>query len=139
MNNYNNEYNNETSRGLVLHVYNTIMDMLSYDSLYDDDNNYLNTIKRINEIERMKPFMPTSIFDAFKSFIKNNIEPIIDDGFSLEGFLTSEYGCRNDKGIFEFKDEMSAKLFVGRVMQHCIELQEKFLKLAMDEISPYFQ
>lgn len=134
-----NNYNNETSRGLVLHAYNTIMDMLSYDSLYDDDNNYLNTIKRINEIERMKPFIPTSIFDAFTSFIKNNIDPIIDDGFSLEGFLTSEYGCRNDKGIFEFKDEMSAKLFVECVMQHCMELQDKFLKMAMEEIRPYFQ
>lgn len=134
-----NSYNNETSRGLVLHAYNTIMDMLSYDSLYDDDNNYLNTIKRINEIERMKPFIPTSIFDAFTSFIKNNIDPIIDDGFSLEGFLTSEYGCRNDKGIFEFKDEMSAKLFVECVMQHCMELQDKFLKMAMEEIRPYFQ
>ena len=134
-----NNYNNETSRGLVLHAYNTIMDMLSYDSLYDDDNNYLNTINRINEIERMKPFIPTSIFDAFTSFIKNNIDPIIDDGFSLEGFLTSEYGCRNDKGIFEFKDEMSAKLFVECVMQHCMELQDKFLKMAMEEISPYFQ
>lgn len=134
-----NNYNNETSRGLVLHAYNTIMDMLSYDSLYDDDNNNLNTIKRINEIERMKPFIPTSIFDAFTSFIKNNIDPIIDDGFSLEGFLTSEYGCRNDKGIFEFKDEMSAKLFVECVMQHCMELQDKFLKMAMEEIRPYFQ
>lgn len=132
-------FNNETSRGLVLHAYNTIMNMLSYDSLYDDDNNYLNTIKRINEIERMRPFIPTSIFDAFTSFIKNNIDPIIDDGFSLEGFLTSEYGCRNDKGIFEFKDEMSAKLFVERVMQHCMELQDKFLKMAMEEIRPYFQ
>lgn len=139
MNNYNNEYNNETSRGLVLHAYDTIMDTLSYDSLYDDDNNYLNTIKRINEIERMKPFIPASIFDAFTSFIKNNIDSIIDDGFSLEGFLTSEYGCRNDKGIFEFKDEMSAKLFVERVMQHCMELQDKFLKMAMEEIRPYFQ
>lgn len=131
-------FNNETSRGLVLHAYNMIMDMLSFDNLYDD-NNIQNITAKINEIKYMKPFMPTNIFDAFTSFIENNIEPIIDDEFALEEFRTAEFGFVNNEGIFEFKDDMCAKLFVGRVMQHCIELQEKFLELAMDVIRPCFQ
>ena len=119
-----NNFDNETSRGLVLQAYNTIMDMLSFDNLYDD-NHHENIYAQIIEIKHMKPFMPTNIFDVFTNFIENNIEPIIDDGST------------NGDGVF--KDDMSAKLFVGRVMQHCMELQEAFLKIAMKEIRPYFQ
>ena len=132
-----NNFDNETSRGLVLQAYNTIMDMLSFDNLYD--NNYDNIIARINDIENMKPFMPSNIFDSFKSFIEKHIEPIINDEFPLKEFQTAELGCTNKDSVFEFKDDMSAKLFVGRVMQHCMELQEAFLKIAMKDIRPYFQ
>lgn len=56
-------FNNDTSRGLALQAYNTIMDMLSFENLYD--NNYDNIIARINDIENMKPFMPSNIFNSF--------------------------------------------------------------------------
>ncbi len=138
MNNYNNECNNETSRGLVLQAYNTIMDMLSFDNLYDD-NNHENIYAQIIKIKYMKPFLPNNIFDTLSSFIENDIEPIIDNDLALEEFQTAELGCTNEDGVFEFKDDMCAKLFIGRVIKHCIELQEKFLKIAMDEIRPYFQ
>lgn len=131
-------FNNETSRNLVLHAYNMILDMLSYDNLYDY-NNYQNITAKINEIKYMKPFMPTSIFEAFTSFIEDHIVPIIENESALKEFQTEEFGFTNDDGEFVFTDDMRAKLFVGRVMQHCKELQEKFIKMAMFEIRPYFQ
>ncbi len=122
-----NNFNNETSRRLVLQAYNTIMDMLSFDNLYN--NNHENIFTQIMTIEHMKPFIPRSIFDLFTTFIDDNIIPIIENESALEEFQTEELGFTKDDG----------KLFIGHVMQHCINLQEKFLELAMNEISPYFQ
>lgn len=132
-----NNFNNETSRRLVLQAYNTIMDMLSFDNLYN--NNHENIFTQIMTIEHMKPFIPRSIFDLFTTFIEDNIIPIIENESALKEFQTEEFGYTNDDGSFVFKDDESSKLFIGHVMQHCSNLQEKFLELAMNVISPYFQ
>lgn len=133
-----NNFNNETSRRLVLQAYNTIMDMLLFDNLYKN-NNHENIFTQIKTIEHMEPFIPRNIFDSFTSFIEDHIVPIIENESALKEFQTEEFGYTNDDGNFVFKDNKSSKLFIGHVMQHCINLQEKFLELAMNEISPYFQ
>lgn len=131
-------FNNETSRGLVLKAYNEIIDMLTMENLYINDDKE-KIYARIIKIENMKPFIPRDVFDLFVSFIEDNIIPIIDDKLAIKKFMTAEFGFINKDGIYEFRDEKSIKYFFGSIIEYCVGLEKDFLKLSMNIISPYFQ
>ena len=127
---------NNVSRSIAYKNYLTLMDLLSSNKLFNEDDSVFD---KLDEIRHTKPFLSDEVYNAFDKFITEHIDPIICTYENIKEYQTPDIGYTNKEGAFEFHDESCMYLYFGRLMEHCIVLQDILLKTAMTELRPYFE
>ena len=131
------KFKNEISRKIIYDNYLTLIDLLSSDRIFEEDNDYIkNTIEKIRNT---KPFLPEEVFNSFNRFIAEYFDPIVLGSDAFEKFRTSDIGQINSDGIFEFHDESCVTLFFARIADYYLHLEETLIEMAMTELRPYFE
>lgn len=131
------KFNNETSRKMIYDNYLTLMELLSSDKIFDEEEDCL--FVKITKIRNTKPFLPEEVFSAFNRFIAEYFDPLNLGSDAFKEFRTSDIGKINSDGVFEFHDESCVTLFFARIANYYMRLEETLIEMAMTKLRPYFE
>ncbi|MCM1285799.1 MAG: hypothetical protein NC213_04085 [Acetobacter sp.] len=113
---------------IVVEIHKLLKECIDFDNIENADFIY----KNLNLVNGYKIALPDEICKPLDMFIKETIEPIIEDEDYFSFIHGEEFGTYNDEGIFAINSEHSAKMMIVLLCKHTIELDEKLDKFASE-------
>lgn len=110
------------SNQMLLDVYLKLLSCISFENIQDD--NFV--AKKILEIEDLEPWIAPEIFSLIMIYIKENIEPILNEPEYFDFTKNPDYG-HNEDGIWKIDAEEGLNYAIASLIKHCSDLKKHLI------------